>query len=165
LTNKIIILTGPVHSGKSTRLYDWAMKKKNVSGIICLIRNSKRCLVSVKDGIIKELETDNIKGNDEIVEICNYKFLENVFEWGREVILNSFNSPQEYLIIDEIGKLELEEKGLEPAISFVLNNRIKIPRTVILFVVRDKLIKQVIEHYKLSSDECEIISTDKINLF
>jgi nucleoside-triphosphatase THEP1 len=58
------------------------------------------------------------------------------------------NMPR-YLVIDEIGPLELSGRGLEPMVSTILENYERSPKQHLVLVVRDYLLEKVISHYHL----------------
>jgi len=65
-------------------------------------------------------------------------------------LLNAIKKDLDWLVIDEIGPLELEGSGLEPAISEILKDRDSF-NGEILCVVRDSIMERFLEHYKLHS--------------
>ena len=147
---KIQILTGPIHSGKTTKLMRWAAGKKNIDGVLQLIVDEKRFIYHIGSRTLKLLETIENKPETEIVIIGKYQFRKSVFEWTQNILLDCLHKKLDWLIIDEIGPLELEGKGLEPAISKILIENEKYEGNI-LCVVRDSILEKFIEHYKLQS--------------
>ena len=83
--------------------------------------------------------------------IGNYIFSIEVFDWAKRQIQKAVKTGNQWLIIDEIGPLELKGQGLEPAISEILQNY-KLSRDHrLLLVVRENLIEEVIKHYQLQN--------------
>ncbi len=58
--SKIYILTGPVNSGKTTKLMNWVEKKSNVGGILTPVVDGKRHLYSIASQKYKIFELENI---------------------------------------------------------------------------------------------------------
>jgi len=152
---KIYIYSGKVHSGKTTRIMEWAKSQKSADGIFAPVINSKRYLVRIKSGEMHLLEADENEDEMNIIKIGNYKFLKNIFEWAQNELLKAFESNPGWLIIDEIGFLELKTEGLEPAVSKIIYNN-KISQTKLLLIIRENLLGEVIKHFGFISEDCII---------
>ncbi len=144
----IHILSGPVHSGKTSRLNKWITQQHNVSGVLAPVINNKRYLKDLSSGEQRCLEVDNPESGDTVL-IGRYLFSVKVFEWAVQVIENAIHLKPEWLIIDEVGPLELDNKGLAPAIESVLGAD---TNSKIILVVRQNLLQAVINHYQLESN-------------
>ncbi|MEO8399006.1 MAG: nucleoside-triphosphatase, partial [Ignavibacteriaceae bacterium] len=157
MNKKYYLLSGIVQSGKTTSLINWA-KGKNADGIVAPIINRVRHLQYISSGLKRELEIK--KGNENIKTISVGRFLfdEDVFAWGRKNLLKSFLNNPEWLIIDEIGPLELRGEGLEPAVSKILNRINDKTKTKIIFVVREKLVESFLQFYNLNREEINFIT-------
>ncbi len=147
------ILSGPVKSGKSTRLFDWIHNQSNVSGILSLLIDGKKHLYSISDKEEKCLETSKKNA----LAVGRYFFDPYVFEWAQKKLINEMNIASRYLIIDEIGYLELEGKGLEPTLSMLIKASQERDDITLLLVVRESLVDQIIEQYKF--DNIKIIKS------
>jgi nucleoside-triphosphatase THEP1 len=55
-----------------------------------------------------------------------------------------------WLIIDEIGPIELRGEGLEPQVSQILKEYPRTRKNRLILVIRDQLLEKVLEHYNLS---------------
>lgn len=144
----IVLLTGPIKSGKTTRLMRWALSQKNLDGILQPVIEEKRFLYNIGSRTLKQLEIEGSRQINDFIEIGKYKFSTQTFEWAKKIILDSFEKELDYLIVDEIGKLELEGKGFEPAIREIISKRERFSGKII-FVVRDSLLEKFIECYDL----------------
>lgn len=154
--NNIYIFSGPIESNKTTRLMIWAAAQQNIDGIFQPVVDGKRFLYHVKSKNLKLLEIDKSYQQDEIITIGRFSFSKRVFEWAQETLLDSVKQNPDWLIIDEIGPLELDGKGLEPAVSKIMNYRDNFGGKI-LCVVRETMVKDFIEHYKLK-DRFEIFT-------
>ncbi len=135
--------TGPVQTGKTTRVGEWA-SQNNCSGILAPIINGKRHLRDIKSGEEKLLESE---ANRNTISIGKYNFKKEVFEWGRQKLIAEYESEPEWLVIDEYGKLELRDEGIEPAISTIINHW-KIDKKIkLLIIVRDYLVDDFIKKF------------------
>lgn len=144
---KIFILSGAVHTGKTTRLMQWSMTQKNIDGIFQPVVNEKRFIFHISSKTLKLLETVD---SDNITEIGSYKFSKETFAWTQEILLKTFQSNCNCLIIDEIGPLELKMQGLEPAITEILS-KVENSKMNVLLVVRDSILDVFIERYNLQN--------------
>ncbi len=152
----LLILTGPVHSGKTTKLMQWAAGKKSIDGILQPVIDEKRFIYHIGTRTLRALET---KDSNNAFVIGKYKFNIEVFNWSQTVLLEVLNKNFDWLVIDEIGPLELEGKGLEPAISKIFNEIEKLNGNI-LCVVRDSILEKFVEHYRLES-KYDLINLDQ----
>ena len=151
----IFLYSGPVHSGKTTLLFQWIARQKNVKGILQPVIDDKRFIFHITTRTLKKLETSPEK-SEEIVTIGNYNFSLETFLWAQSVLLYDFKSNCEWLIIDEVGPLELCGKGIEPSLSRLLSERDKFSGNI-LCVVRDSMVDKFIEYYKLK-EACQFFN-------
>ena len=147
---KIQILTGPVHSGKTTKLMQWAAVQKNIDGIFQPVIDGKRFIYHIGSRTLKILEAEGTLSEHELIIIGKYKFRQSVFDWAQNILLNCMDKKLDWLIIDEIGPLELGGKGLEPAISKIINQIDELNGNL-LCVIRDSILEEFINHFKLQS--------------
>lgn len=139
-------MTGPVHTGKTTRLMQWSMAQVNIDGIFQPLVDGKRFIYHISSKTLKNLETNQ---NNNVTEIGKYKFSNETFEWAQNKLLEASQKNLDWLIIDEIGPLELNNRGLEPVVKEILFNS-ENSNTKILCVVRDSILEKFIEHYGLN---------------
>ena len=150
---KIYIVTGPIQTGKTTRLFNFIKDKNSVDGILAPVVNNKRALFHISTKQLKILEAEN--PGEKTITVGKYNFLKEVFDWANKKLLKSFNAKPEWLIIDEVGKLELKNEGLHTAIDEILNTKIKNEIKIIL-VIRDYLLEQVLAKYKINAKEYKL---------
>ena len=151
---KIFLLTGPKNSGKSTRLMNWVQQKNNIIGIICLRDKGKRELYSIGSNIFKEFEVDN--DSNPVVKIGNYYFLKESFGWAENELLKAREFNPQWLVIDEIGPLELQGKGFDKVIRQLLPGP-ELKETNLLLVIRESLVVDVIAYYNFDKNKIEIV--------
>jgi nucleoside-triphosphatase THEP1 len=144
------ILSGSVHSGKTTRLIKWLKDKNNVQGIISPIIDGKRFLVSIQSDEKRKLEIDPGSSQENVIKVGNYIFDKSVFVWACKIILNSIQTNPDWLIIDEVGPLELHGEGLARAVNEIFSEKDYLLKTNVVFVVREQLLKDFLSHYDLS---------------
>jgi len=145
--NNIYILTGEIKSGKTTRLQKFVYENTNCDGIIAPEIEGYRHLVRIKTGEKKLLEYLGGEPSPELTLKCSFKFITSVFTWAMEELYSAYKENPGWLIIDEIGPLELKGQALEPMVSKILNENSN--DTNIILVVRKGMVEEIIEHYKL----------------
>jgi len=141
---KIYIVSGLVQSGKTTRLFEFVKKQNSIDGILAPIVNGKRKLIHIYSNEMKELEV--AEADSSTISVGKYHFLKETFDWANKKLIESFNSKPEWLVVDEVGKLELNNEGLHSAINNILNSNTEIK---IILVIRKCLVEQVLEKYKI----------------
>lgn len=153
----IYVLSGAVHSGKTTRISEWISGKENISGILQPVINGRRYMKEISSGEQKLMEVQQGDEDTDILFVGRYKFSGNVFTWARDRLILSFNKNPEWLIIDEFGKLELSNRGLEPAISSILSDHNNYTKINIVFVIRDYLVVEFLKKYSFTKSEIKYL--------
>ncbi|WP_299338762.1 nucleoside-triphosphatase [uncultured Psychroserpens sp.] len=147
----IYIVTGDIRSGKTSALLDWISNKENVDGVLCPDDVSgKRYFLKVKSKEIFPLEVESGIENKDIVEVGPFKFLNSAFDKANE-FLKSLTSEMNntFLIIDELGKLELKGLGLHSAAEVLIPKYMSSNKQHAILVVRTSLLQSIIEHYDI----------------
>ena len=151
--NSTFILSGSVHSGKTTRLIKWLKDKNNVQGIISPIVNGERYLVNINSDEKRKLEIDSGSSQENVIKVGKYIFDKSVFEWACEIILAAIKSNPDWLIIDEVGPLELQGEGLAKAVNKVFSENVSLLKTNVIMVVRERLLNDFLNHYNLTEKD------------
>lgn len=147
----VYIYTGEIKTGKTTYLQKWVNENPDADGILSPVIDGYKHILSVKNNETRLLEYQGDDKSIGLTKIGNYNFMTSVFEWGREELNNAYLRKPQWLIIDEIGPLELRGEGLEPEVSRILNNELNEETNVVL-VVRKPLLETVIAHYGLHTN-------------
>ncbi|MCX8057267.1 MAG: hypothetical protein N3F03_06660 [Ignavibacteria bacterium] len=155
MTKKIFIYSDKIKSGKTTNIFRWLINKKNVSGILQPVIDGRRYFYSIHDRNLFQLEisteqASNLNEN-ELIKIGRYLFLKSAFEKAKEILIRDFNQNYDWIVIDEIGLLELNNSGLEPAVKNIFKEKENF-KGKILCVVRDTLLNNVVQHYQIEND-------------
>ena len=151
--NRIFLLSGPIHTGKTTRLTEWLKNKDGVDGILQPVIDGTRHIKHISSGEIRSLQIPSDSNKKNILIIGNYKFDNDVFTWARTKLLLAYNKHPEWLIIDEVGKLEISGNGLEPAVSEILKDFNDRKSINLVFVVRDYLVPDFLTKYCLGNND------------
>jgi nucleoside-triphosphatase THEP1 len=132
---KVYILTGDIRSGKTTGLSAWIKTVSTAGGILSPIINGKRVFMDVSTGSTFQMES----GDHDVdpLEIGRYKFSRAAFNNAAEVIDKAI-AHNDWVIIDEVGPLELKQEGFYPTVV----NALEHSKSAIL-VVRSSLVEDV----------------------
>jgi nucleoside-triphosphatase THEP1 len=127
----IFILTGPIQTGKTTSLEKWIISQPDVRGILTPVIDGKRMFRDIETGQLFMMEAK--ENESEVWKIGKFVFSKVQFERAEKILLKAGNT-NGWLVIDEVGPLELQEKGFLHVIKKLLAER----KGPILLVVRDK---------------------------
>ncbi|HTN46157.1 MAG TPA: NTP transferase domain-containing protein [Flavipsychrobacter sp.] len=146
--NNIFILSQPVQTGKTTLLQKWISGQPNIGGILTPDENGARKLLNITTGKLYDLQLD---AHAQGLKIGKFVFDETIFAAGNEMLLQAFSENRDWIVVDEIGKLELfQNKGLAASASPIITHfRGNETRTNLLLVIRDYLLDDAIAHYGL----------------
>jgi nucleoside-triphosphatase len=149
MSNRLFILSAPVRSGKTTALNNFS-KGKNCMGFLTPDINARRVLQDVETGKAVPFEATGDVGNVGTQSIGKYTFYQSAFDEGSRIISHALSRKPDWLIIDEIGPLELQGKGFHDILQTVLPQYTRSGGTGnLVLVIRDSLLKQVCEHYQI----------------
>jgi len=141
----INILTGPVHSGKTTFLKNSIpiLREKNlgIDGYLSEAAWENKefigyDLVDLKEN--RHLPFIRKQGQQEWLRIGHFFFLPETLDIAKIIIRRS--KKEGLCVVDEVGPLELKGKGVWPALEDVL----MIPEQDLLLVVREAILKDFI---------------------
>lgn len=144
---KIYLFSRPIRTGKTTELQSWLSLKNNVDGVLMPDIEGKRHLQFYKENRLISIEANE---NEEYFSIGKFKFKIQPFEQAKQYILEAVHQKIDYLVIDEIGKLELQhhsgfEPGLATLIEMANQNNVSL-----IIVVRSSLLEEMIQHYQIN---------------
>jgi nucleoside-triphosphatase THEP1 len=131
IADKIVLLSAPIHSGKTTSLVKWSANRADVYGILTPEVSGKRMFMDAHSRQLFLMEAK--EGDAEIITVGKFVFSKSNFEKANQIIREG-SSKKGWLVIDEIGPLELRGEGFSPVLKEVLAIR----QEKILLVIRDK---------------------------
>jgi nucleoside-triphosphatase THEP1 len=137
------ILSGPVGSGKTTKLVEWSSARKDVAGILTPVKEKKRVFTDVQSG--EQWKMEALKDEQDPIHIGKYRFSRESFDRASTLLRSLIHTPG-WLVIDEIGPLELKGEGF----GFVLQDILKERKGKLLLVVREGLAERVIHTFRMS---------------
>jgi len=138
----IILLTAPAGSGKTTSLIQWS-DQNNVTGILTPVVGGRRFFMNAAT---KEQFPMEATGDEETLSVGKFIFSKAGFERAVLIIRDAIHQ-EGWLIIDEIGPLELRGEGFHDILKEVLQKR----KEKIIIVVREGLASQVKDHFSLQN--------------
>lgn len=158
MKRNIIILTGLIRSGKTTLLMKWIEKHPLSRGILTPDIDGVRFFLHFPEKQLIKMQVSEDK--NDTVKIGRFLFSKESFDNVNQLLINDIKTLESnWIVIDEIGVLELKEKGLFPAFQFALKN----DHCNIIIVVRDKLLNRVIEKFGL--EEARLIYKEDLETF
>ena len=149
----ILIFSQPVRSGKTTELMQYCdeiEKSKSLGGILMPDIDGSRKLFDISTKKLFDMECKDASAfTGSLITVGKFIFYADVFEKANVIILQAA-SHSDFLIIDEVGKLELDQKGFYPSVKKILNKDEFIgPAKNLLLVVRDSLYDQVVAFFEI----------------
>ena len=151
MANNIFIFSRPIRTGKTTELMDWIAGKNEVAGFLTPDTDGIRMLYDIrtKKYYAMQLPEGSVEEN---ISVGKFSFSKKAFEHAKHLLSDTVAS---WLIIDEAGKLEIEQGiGLEPELSAAINFYKKNDSAgSLILVIRDTLIEKAIKKYDLGRAE------------
>ena len=148
----IYILTGDIRTGKTTALLDWIKDRDDVDGLLCPdSENGMRYFLKVKSKEEFQLEVEAEGGIEKTISIGPFNFLRSAFEEANTFLISKAKElDSHYLIIDELGKLELKNRGLHEAAELLVSVFSVNKKRHLIVVIRNNLLNEVLSHYSIS---------------
>lgn len=153
-TPNIIVFTAPVNAGKTTALMEWVKGKGNIGGFLAPDIDGRRRLYFLRSRQLHDFQLTETAAKKaapgETVAIGRFFFDASAFALARQTLLEDSERGCRWVIIDEVGKLELQGKGLEPAAGEAVRKFMtgEAPGKLLL-VVRNELVEKVAAYYGL----------------
>lgn len=146
----IYILSEGKQKGKTTALRLWSENRTDIGGFLTPDKDNKRVLLNIHSCVVSPFELDPNDDHEFCVHIGKFVLDKEAFiEISEEVLEQSYDPEFNYIIIDEIGKLELKDEGFHLLFEN-LTKRDDLKADIIV-IIRDTLLEEVIEKYKLKN--------------
>ncbi len=142
----ILILTGPVRSYKTTTLMKWSASRADCGGVLTPDVDGSRCVMDIFSKKIIPFQIPEQKSVDDIL-IGRFVFSSAAFNEAKLWLDQQISDPDiKYLILDEVGPLELKDLGWHDWLKAALE---KFGDKTLIIVVREALLSAVVEKYNL----------------
>ena len=151
MKKNIILLTGPIQTGKSTALEKYFGKRNDVRGFITPDGERGREVHILPRGSKPIIPMQAENPSDKTLSIGRYHFYISAFEAMKSELKQLQRNPAKWNVVDELGKLELKREGLAPEIDELIltwKNRSNDGAKLIL-VIREELIEKALQTYGL----------------
>ena len=151
---RILIITGKVNSGKSSKLEKIIRQLnsagKNIKGFITKGIFTDSCkigynLIDISTGAEYRLASISPKDNFTLKQ-GRFYFNEAVFEKINEKIIQNFNG--DVIVFDEIGHLEMKKKGFYRSLRVCLKDF----KGKLIIVVRSSLLENILSEIQIYDD-------------
>ena len=143
---EVYILTAPIQTGKTTSLVKWSEKRNDVYGILTPVVDGKRMFMNAHSRQLFLMEAK--EGETEMLTVGRFVFSKTNFDKAIQIIRNGMDK-EGWLIIDEIGPMELKGEGFSEVLKEVLSER---PGKIVL-VVREGFAEQVKKYFNITAAE------------
>lgn len=157
--NKINILTGPVDSGKTSRLLEFSKGNPLIGGFCSPKKFGKRWLYFLSTGL--ELSMEDFENESETISVGRFIFSKSVFPFAiKQFEIDLTKENLKLLIVDELGLLELRREGF-----FSLMEILKMPHTKkeFLVVIRSSLLDDFQKVFSLMPCQTQLWTTENID--
>jgi nucleoside-triphosphatase THEP1 len=144
----IVVYTGPVRSGKTTALRARFGGDASADGLLAPDAGGRRHVLRLATGEARPLEAD---APADAVTVGRFTFDGAVFAWARSGLLAACAAAPATVVVDEVGPLELDGRGLEPAVGAAVRLGLAGPTRVVL-VVRDTLLDRLMDRYRVGAE-------------
>ena len=157
--SNIIIISQPIRSGKTTALMNRINVVKDIDGILSPDVSGLRKLLFIGNRNLIDFETLH---QHDTTSIGRFNFSNKAFEMANDYLINIQPQSHSEIIIDEIGKLELNEKGFFRALvhHLTLVRKVESHHRLVL-VVRDSLLQEVMMKFEI--DDAQVITIADLN--
>lgn len=147
----IYIHAGDIRSGKTSALQEWVTTWDSVKGVLCPEgKDDLRYLHNIETQENHQFQVE--EANERTTTVGRFHFLQDAFKLANYILIKTFEEQEfDFLVLDELGKLELKNEGLHMAAKYILDNYQSNDDQNILLVVRTSLVKPIIEHYGIRS--------------
>jgi len=133
----------------------WIAGRQGIDGILSPVMDGRRYMQQISNNEIHLLEVDGLSNHSKVQTIGRYRFDQNVFAWAQMILRSCIEKSLEWLIIDEIGPLELQGNGLEPAVGQIINIARNNDRPKLLLVIRENLLQDALRHFDLTAADLQ----------
>jgi len=139
-------VTGEKQSGKTTRLLNAIQNRDDVYGMLTPDVDGKRFFMNVRTKELWPMEAAEAEAN--VLTIGKYRFSKAAFQKAISVLEAEANQQNGWLIVDELGPLELKKSGFYNTVRDLLNTNTPLK---IILVIRQSLLGEMTELFGISN--------------
>ncbi|MEO5788954.1 MAG: nucleoside-triphosphatase [Gelidibacter sp.] len=146
----IYILSDHIETGKTNALLKWSEGRKDTFGILTpRDENNYRYILDVHTTDSFKMQTD--LATADTISVGRYHFLKSAFKTGNSILKKALkNNKSRYIIIDELGKLELQSDGFHEATTLAIKTTINSNALNLILIIRTSLLSQIIKKYHIT---------------
>lgn len=154
--SNIFVFSRPIQTGKTGMLFEFLKHKKSIAGILTPDVNGMRKLYDISTGEYFDLQVSEYFSGEKIT-IGKFIFDKAIFDKAGEILLSALQKQPDWLIVDEVGKLEVEQStGLHFVVLRIIEHYNQDQPGRLILVIRDSLLQPAIEKYQLT--EAQVIN-------
>ncbi|PZW48657.1 nucleoside-triphosphatase THEP1 [Humitalea rosea] len=137
----VAVLTGPVHTGKTTRLMTRAVTEPSLGGIVSPQEGATRWFRDLRDLAAVPMDASTEAPETSVQQVGRFRFRTGAFYWAAERMESAFANPAlTTVVLDEVGPLELRGLGFAPWLPRWIEQH----SDRLLLVVRDGILNDVV---------------------
>jgi nucleoside-triphosphatase len=142
----IYILSQAIQSGKTTSLMNAVSNHMHIGGFLSPTVSDVRMFYNVADK--KYIPFEKKEADASTIAVGRFHFLKGSFDTASNWAITHYHNPKiKTIIIDEIGKLELQEKGFHKLTQELLI--LDWDTKDCILIIRDFLLQDAIEKYNI----------------
>ncbi len=147
----IIIFSKPIHSGKTTALMHWCKTQQSCSGILMPDVDRIRKMYDVRNQSYFDAECKSpLSTEEKLIDIGKYHFYQSSFDKANQIIEEAILLKPEFIVIDEVGMLEINQKGFHTSVKKLMDiSDTNSFDTTIILAVRDVFMAEVVAYFKI----------------
>lgn len=140
----------------------WSINKPNIGGILSPDINNCRHFYNLETKSTFLMQIPEKQHPNDLI-IGRFIFSYSAFEMANNIITNCLFKQPACIVIDEIGYLELTQKGFYTSLNTILQSNNC--NANILLVIRDSLLNTAITTFKLQQHNLQVITQlNQLNL-
>ncbi len=146
----IAILTGPIRTGKTTALLT-AFPSSLAHGVLQPVVDGRRHVLCLQSGQSRPLEASADLPEQDRVHVGRFVFSAPALRWANGCIVDALDlrADGKWVVIDEVGSLELGDSGLASSVREAVTRAQSPGGLHLLLVVRDGLVDAVCDAFRI----------------
>lgn len=147
----IYVLAGDIRTGKTSALKEWTSTWDKVVGVLCPDGEDElRYLYDIDSEQRFPLEV--AKSSDKTIRVGRFHFLQDSFKLANYLLIKAYDEQDfDFIVLDELGKLELQGEGIHLAAKYILDQYVSNDKINVLLVIRTNLVKEILAHYGITN--------------